>query len=60
MMSFRRRDLDRRDKLVAIEYQEGLLRDLGKLPAMAGISMLEAGTLLHYISSKSLLALPGK
>ena len=46
MTSFRRRDLDRRNKLVVTAYQETLLRDLDQVPDVAGISMLEADMLL--------------
>ena len=37
-----------------------LVRELGQLPDVAALSVLEAGELLHDISKKSLLALPGK
>ena len=42
------------------EYQETLVRDVDQLPDVAGLSMLEADSLLHGISNKSLLTLPGK
>ena len=57
--SFRRRDLNRRDKLVVADYQDELEMGLGRLPNVAGLSMPEADELLHDISSKSPLALPG-
>ena len=60
MTSFRRRDLDRRDKLAVAAYQEELVRNLGQLPDVAALSMQEVDELLHAMSSKSLLALPGK
>ena len=60
MTSFRKRDLDRRDKLTVTEYQERLLRDLGQVPDVAGITMLEVDTPLLDISSKSLASLLGK
>ena len=47
--SFRRHDLDRRDKLAVSAYQEVLVRDLGQLPDVAVLSMQEADELLHDI-----------
>ena len=58
--SFRRRGLDRRDKLAVTEYQEVLVRDLSQMPDVAGLSMMEANSLLQDISNKSMLALPGR
>ena len=60
MKRSQRRDLDRRDKLAVAAYQEDLVKNLGQLPDVAALSMQEADELLHTISSKSLLALPGK
>ena len=45
MTSFRRRDLDRRNKLAVSEYQEALVRDLGQLPDVAGLSVNAGGGL---------------
>ena len=58
--SFRRRDSDCRDKPAVSAYQEELVWDLGQLSDVAVLSMQEADELLHDISCKSLLALPGK
>ena len=58
--SFRRRDLDCRDKLAVAGYQDELAKKLGQLADVAGLSMEEVDEPLHDISSKSLLALPGK
>ena len=58
--SFQRRDLDRWDELAGTGYQDVLVRDLGHLPEVAGLSMMKADVLLQDISNKSLLALPGK
>ena len=58
--SFRRRDLHRRDKEAVTENQEALIRDLGQLPDLAGLSMEVSDSLLQDISNKSLHALPGK
>ena len=57
--SFRRRDLDRRDKLAVSTFQDNLVRDIGQPPDVATLSMMEADKLLQDISEKSLLALPG-
>ena len=46
--------------MAVTEYQEVLVRDLGQLPDVAGLSMEEEDSLLQDISNKSLLALPGK
>ena len=48
------------DELAVSAYQDVLVRDLGQLPDVAALSMLEAGELLHDISKKSLPALPGQ
>ena len=50
MTSFRRRDLDRRDKLAVTSFQDELVRDLGQLPDVAVLSLLEADKLLQDIS----------
>ena len=52
--------MDCRDKLAVAAYQDELAKELGQLPDMGGLSMKEADKLLHDISSKSLLPLPGK
>ena len=52
--------MDRRDKLAVAAYQDELVRNLGQPPDEAALSMQDADELLHAISSKSLLALPGK